>query len=197
MAAVIQRYHLQWQDALLDTIEKAKRLTWPKRDIAPKSTQQNQSKNSRVLAFVGDFFVQCARPLEYVDESVRQSSRRVRDVWEDFRLWWRDPINRSRQQQYRPLTPSTEMLPFQGSTMHIGRSATTPQISSSLAMQSLKRPTAAASLLSESSLSPQMPANSRLTSPQPVGGGHSYFDDPGSMRDPVQRHTFERRASAV
>ncbi|KAL8829958.1 MAG: hypothetical protein Q9191_001713 [Dirinaria sp. TL-2023a] len=189
-AAVIQEFHSQWRKAR------------PESAIPPKLTISIQSKVRSILATLGGIFGQRARPLVHARKSFLRSRVRVMEEWEDFRLWWNDPIYRSdkphyRKTHYQPLSPSTEMQPLEGDIMHIHRATTTIPIPSSFAMHSPKRPSAVATLRPENSLSPLILANSRLASPQPVADEHNYFNDSASSQDPVHRHTYERRPSAV
>ena len=167
-----------------------------KTDFRREPTKKKRNKNNSVLEEARGFFIQCARPMVHAGRSILRSWHRVAEEWEDCRLWWNDPIYRSGQPHYRrPQIPSYELLPLEGVSSHLQRSATTPFSLSSFSMQSPKRPTAVASPQSDTTPSTPLPSSSRFASPQPVAGGHSFFDEPAPVRNTVQRHTFERTAT--
>jgi len=138
-----------------------------------------RNDHNSVFENIRDFFIQCMRPLTHAGRSILHSWRRVSEEWEDCRLWWYDPIDRSQQPHYRrPQKHSYDMLSLQNVSKHIKRSATTPTMPSGLSPEIRKGPTAWVSQTTDTSFSPRLPSNSRIASPQSVAGAHDSFDEP-------------------
>ena len=198
IAAVIQeaveKYSLEWEDG------------WPSIKKKPKATDAARHASSPGESGSDSIPTTDGQNEDNSILGIRRSYKRVRDVLKDFKKWWQDPTTASLEANDRPrrpstnhlLEPSTELSTFEGSPIPTHDSTMPPLSSPSSATRKSKRPTAMASTPSENSLTtPLIPPSSRLTSPQPAAEGNSYSDDPASMRDTVQRHTFERRSSGV
>lgn len=87
------------------------------------------------------------------------------------------------------------MPPLPNVSKYIKQAATTPIMPSGLPPQIPKGPTVLLSPSLDTNLSPRMPSNSRIASPQPVAGARNSSDEPALAQDTIQKHTFQRRAT--
>ena len=203
IGAVIQRYHLAWRHSVVLGLSKTwKIIRWTfrggKGDFPLGPGKETRTKNNSMLRNIQDFLLQCARPFLHAGRSVLRSWHRVQEEWVDFKMWWRDPIDRSSQPHYRrPQKTTYGLLPLEGGAQ-IKRAATTPLTSPALSTQHFKQPTATTSPLVAGQSSPAIPPSSRLASPKPVDSGSpGFFDDPEHGQNTVQRPTFERRGTGA
>lgn len=136
LAATIQRYHLAWWNFLWLPWARLKRALINNESNRYQVTDEKQDDDKELLDSIQDFFKQCARPFTHAARSMARSWRRVIEEWEDFKLWWRDPVGRSQQPHYRHSQQTLyKMIPLEGASV-VQQATMLPSTCSSLSSKS-------------------------------------------------------------
>ena len=118
---MIERYHLAWWRTLKFAIARLRgyRSYGGIAESPRRPVSEDQFKVVTFIERIQNFCAWCMRPFYHVRNSILRSWRRARDEWEDCRLWWRNPIQRSNEPSRR-----SGWQPLQG--VDLRRATTTP-----------------------------------------------------------------------
>ncbi|KAL9578575.1 MAG: hypothetical protein Q9203_007046 [Teloschistes exilis] len=130
-------------------------------------------------------------------ESFSRGRHRIVEEWKDFRLWWQNPVFRSRQPHYKRLESSPQLPPLPSSSSQVQLLATNSSLLTTLAPQTPGSSAAVASSDPETPYMPQLPSTARINHPPPSASGPGYFDGTETTHETVQRPTFERETSGA
>ena len=116
---MIERYHLAWWRTLKFAIARLRgyRSYGGIAESPRRPVSEDQFKVVTFIERIQNFCAWCMRPFNHVRNSILRSWYRARDEWEDCKLWWRDPIQRSKPHR-------SGWQPLQG--VDLRRATTTP-----------------------------------------------------------------------
>lgn len=171
IAAAIQEFHLFW----LKLLKQA--LYLQKRAVNSESVKEYEEQSKA--------------------ESVSRNRHRIVEEWKDFRLWWQNPVFRSRQPHYKRLESSPQLPPLPTSSSQVQLLATNSPLLTTFAPQTPGSSATVASPYPETPHVPQFPSTARFNHAAPIASAPGYFEGTETTHETVQRPTFEQEPSGA